>query len=266
MSSNYSQVRKLVIDYIKEHVESDFNTGVIDELKKLGRSKEISVTNELLKQIFHDLYLDRIIITGGKVSDSKFEELNWPHFCLTEYGQQIITKTDYYPYDPEEYEVYLKKEIPLVDETIIIYLKEALSCYNQNHLLSSAVMLGCAAEKAMLLLIESYGNSIADLTIKAIYEKNTGPNKSINQKFKEFNSRFKNEISNLPYDLKERIDIKIEHIFNLIRETRNAAGHPTGVKIDRETIYANMILFRVYCKAIYELFAHFDRKNDPTTP
>lgn len=39
----------------------------------------------------------------------------------------------------------------------------------------------------------------------------------------------------------------------IIIRNRNDAGHPTGKSIDREELYANIIVFRNYLKRVYNV-------------
>ena len=66
----------------------------------------------------------------------------------------------------------VKTEISIIDPVIIRYLEECLSCFRRNLLLSSAVMLGCASEKAVLLLIETFGATLQGAQ-KTAFEKET---------------------------------------------------------------------------------------------
>jgi hypothetical protein len=49
----------------------------------------------------------------------------------------------------------------------------------------------------------------------------------------------------------------LERVFYLIRTARNDAGHPTGRKIEKEVIHANLLLFPSYCKRVYGLIEYF---------
>jgi len=53
----------------------------------------------------------------------------------------------------------------------------------------------------------------------------------------------------------DTLEYNLTGIFNLIRLQRNEAGHPTGIKRDRDEMFANLTLFTMYCKTIYDLIA-----------
>ena len=76
----------------------------------------------------------------------------------------------------------------------------------------------------------------------------------IKRKFDEFHKRLESHLmAKLPGDLKEHLDIALIALSALFREMRNDAGHPTGKAILREQAYANLVVFPVYLKKVYDL-------------
>jgi hypothetical protein len=53
--------------------------------------------------------------------------------------------------------------------------------------------------------------------------------------------------------IQDTLEYNLTGIFNLIRLQSNEAGHPTGIKRDRDEMFANLTLFIMYCKTIYGL-------------
>ena len=45
----------------------------------------------------------------------------------------------------------------------------------------------------------------------------------------------------------------IDGIYDLIRRTRNEAGHPTGKRMERYETHALLLLFPTYCKTVHNL-------------
>ena len=127
-----------------------------------------------------------------------------------------------------------------------------------NHLLAASVMTGCAAEKAMILLIEGFGNAITDAAAKTSYEKAT-KSRMIKNKYVALWDRIQKPAvqAQLPANVKDDLHTLLDRVFDLIRTTRNEAGHPTGKTIEKETVHANFLLFPSYCKRVYGLMAFF---------
>ena len=259
MAVEYKELRAAMFDYLKGRPKGQFDmTGSI---LRFYESRDITLGEEdfeTLQQIIHELYFEEIFILGNSTGGTGAWML--PYYRLTKYGQEVVNTTEYQPHDPEGYLSRIKSEIPNIDKVIVRYLEEGLSCFRRNLLLAAAVMIGCAAEKAMLLLIEEFGIAIADLKKKAQYERET-KSRLISRKYKALWKRLQSSSATLPDGLGDDLQVILDRVFDLIRTTRNDAGHPTGKTIERETIRANLILFPGYCRRVYELTEYFSRNQ-----
>lgn len=211
-----------------------------------------------IEQIFHEFYLEGVLVPGVRPKIDvqwQSETLIFPHYHLTAYGERVVCATEYQPHDPDGYLARIKDQTPGIDEVIIRYLEECLSCFEKNLLLAAAVMLGCAAEKTVLLLIEVYGDSLSGEDKKK-YEKETEPF-MISRKWKALWKRLEPLSSALPNGLGDDLGTILERVFDIIRTTRNDVGHPTGKVVERETVHANLLLFPIFAKRVYALIRHF---------
>lgn len=57
----------------------------------------------------------------------------------------------------------------------------------------------------------------------------------------------------------------LDRVFDLIRNTRNATGHPAGKRIELEVFRANFILFSIYCRRVDDLINRF-KERVPSKP
>jgi len=149
------------MDYVRDHPEGQIPT----RLPIFGRFEEqgrhiADDDRALAQQVFHELYLERIIISGSG-PNSMSHLMDWPFYRVTEYGKKVLETAEYEPHDPDGYLANLRGELPNLDDVILRYLDESLTSFRHGLLLASAVTLGCAAEKAMLLFVEAFGNAIA---------------------------------------------------------------------------------------------------------
>lgn len=249
-----------MLDYVKRSKEGQFNLH--SELRSYFQAQDIELDDNDLRtveQVIHEFYVEGILVPGVKPkADMTYQggTLAFPHYHLTEYGEQVVSATEYQPHDPDGYLARIKTDIPEIDGVIIRYLEETLSCFRRNLLLAAAVMLGCAAEKAILLLVQAYGESISDSGEKQKYENETR-SFIISRKWKALWQRLEPVATSLPNQLGEDIGTIVERIFDIIRTTRNDAGHPTGKVIEKEVIQAHLLLFPTFCKRIYGLIKHF---------
>ena len=73
------------------------------------------------------------------------------------------------PAEIEKFPQTLRERVSDCDDVILWFFQEALRCYKADRIAGAAFMLGAASEKAVLLLIEVYGNSIVDEKNKEKY-------------------------------------------------------------------------------------------------
>jgi len=197
--------------------------------------------------IIWDLIIEGIVRPGPLNSDQGL-----PFFHVTEYGREKIKGGPALPYDPDGYLKRLTSDIPDLDEVILIYLDESLRTFRIGCLLSSTTTLGCASEKALLLLFEAYAGALPE-PMQAKFRKEI-KGQPIKRKYDEFHKRLESYLMvKLPGDLKEHLDIALIALSAMFREMRNDAGHPTGKFLCREAAYANLVVFPVYLKKAYEL-------------
>ncbi|MGP8172974.1 MAG: hypothetical protein ACLP7O_00335 [Terracidiphilus sp.] len=107
-----------------------------------------------------------------------------------------------------------------------------------------------------MLLIDSYVDSIADPAKQSQTRAEVEKASSIFRKYTIFQRQFAASKSKLPRDLSEDMDSLFSGVFNLIRNSRNDAGHPaTATLISRDDNYTRLRLFVPYCQRIYALIA-----------
>ena len=183
---------------------------------------------------------------------------NPPFLKVTRYGEECLKHGMPQPYDPDGYLKYLKSEIPTLDDIIFTYMAESLNAYLKGLPFSSTVMLGCASEKAFLILSDSFINSISDPAKKQTIENNIKGKFSVKRQFDEFRKYFTQIKPQLPRSISDDIEIQLDGVFNFIRNCRNDVGHPTGRAIDKSLAFNNLRLFVPYCKKIYEVIDFFN--------
>lgn len=259
MSVEYHNIRTVMLEYLRSHPNGQLNLIGDKSLFRLFEERGFTLDNgdlEILQQVVHEFYIEKIIFLGHSPRSTGSGAWSWPFYRLTQHGQKVVNNTEYQPYDPSGYLSRIKAEIPPIDDVITMYLEECLNCFRSNYLFSAAVMMGCAAEKAMLILVEVFGKAISDPAEQKKYEKETNF-WMISRKYQALWKRLEPMASGLPNQLGDDLHTILDRVFDLIRTTRNEAGHPKGKKIELETMHANLLLFPSYCKRVYGLIKHF---------
>ncbi|MCW8129379.1 MAG: hypothetical protein KIS92_03260 [Planctomycetota bacterium] len=265
MTVEYGRLRTALLEYLRLRNRGQINfMGGAGEIGAFCRERGLSLDledQELVCQVFHEFYLERIIVSGDRPNGTG--AMAWPFYRVTEFGRKVIEAKEYEPYDPGGYLGRLRLEIPNLDSVIVRYLEEAIGSLRSDHLLAAAVMLGCAAEKAMLLLIDEFGTALSDPAKKGQFQREISSHWMIQRKYVAFWKRLEPMVKSLPSNLGDDLHVMLDRIFDLIRTARNEAGHPTGKVVDRDAVRANLILFPGYCRRAYRLIEHFSANPIP---
>jgi hypothetical protein len=264
LDTSYEQTRALVIEVLKSSSSgqlTSLHSNVANFSVKKGivenpaSANFLNPTYELprkykiwIEDILWDLITEGLVRPG--LGDGLNQGLPWYH--VSEYGKTVLMNHSPQPYDPDGYLTEVR-DIPNIDDVILSYLEESLKAFRIHCHLSSVITLGCASEKAILLLIESCKAAISNPKDQADFEKKTDT-LAIKRKHDEFQNLLKAKIIPfLPKELKENLDNYLIGLFSIIRSTRNDAGHPSGKEIRREPLYSYLVTFPEYLKKVYEL-------------
>ena len=179
---------------------------------------------------------------------------NW-EWQLTKAGIESAKDEQFNPDDLDRYLLRLRANVPDVSDLVFLYASEAVRCYSHENYLASAVMLGVASEAAFLEMADSSvkwigasGEKLRDvLDSKQPYVK----------KFDEFRKRIEPRKIDLPSDLVDGMSLTFDSVLDLLRISRNDAGHPTGKPVLREDQYIALQMFARYLQKLYQLRTFF---------
>jgi len=263
--SEEDQLRRKILERIRNTIQPSgyCSINMREYLASLagspGLPSRADDATPIIGRIIHDLYHERLIALGtGLQGSSGAEALSWPFVRLTEYGRKVLEEPTWTPFDPDGYTTALRSLVPSIDDTILRYLAESHRCFQSDCLLASAVMLGGASEKTVLLVIEAYTAALnpADGTaFSAACDKRLAITHKVNTFWKQIEHPKTQNL--LPQAAKENLSIAFEHIFHLIRAQRNAAGHPQTGNVERSVLLASFHLFPSYCQKAYMLIDYF---------
>jgi len=192
-------------------------------------------------------------------------------YHLTEKGLKYIEKLEiddsikFSIYDNKGYLDYLNKHISCLDDVLESYIKESINALNNKCYISSVFCLGAASERLILLLQEAYCNALAtdySERKKQILKKDKIGEvfKAIKSDFEKINQQDKSYFKNLW----ETIISEIQAIFDLIRRSRNDAGHPVKIpEFDHFYTEGNLMIFPRYCINVDKIIEHLKDNSLP---
>jgi hypothetical protein len=201
-----------------------------------------------VRGVIWDLIIQGMIVPG---TPNQLGSSGLPSFVITDWGKKRLEKGEYLPFDAGEYISRVKSEVSNVDPYVILYLKDALASFRVGAYLASAVMTGVASERVLLLLRDEVQAALSTVEGKKKFAAAT-KGISVNRVFHEIWKRLEpNQEALSQFFGREDVKLEISGIFDLIRKTRNDAGHPTGRDISRDEADSMLHLFPVYCKTAY---------------
>lgn len=283
LNISYDQLRSLILEYLSTidqgqlndlltkvanlAVKRGFYIGPEADPKAHGFGQKVPYAYRLTnrdyyksRDIIWDLIIEGIIRPGPLNGEEGL-----PFFHVTDYGKKMIKDRSSSPYDPDGYLQRLYSSIPNLDVVIRTYIEESLRTFRNGCFLSSTITLGCASEKALLLLFDAYANSMTESMREKYLKEISG--KIIKKKIDEFDKRLKSHLmAKLPDEIKEHFEVSFTTLSALFRELRIDVGHPSGKTVSSEQAHANLIVFPLYIKKVYDLIQWLDKNSDQDEP
>lgn len=269
MNHSYEEIRKIAIEILAGKININYSPDQYANLKQdiaeafqqdnnkntqinYGYYNRPSLSDHdenIFLEVFWDLFRQGIITLGLNDANPDF-----PFFRVSELGKKIIENQEtYFFHDGSSYEKIIKEQIPNIDETTLIYLKEAMQAFFSGCILSSSVMLGVASEHLFYILLETIeSNTKWQPIFKNVFEQ-----KTILQKLNKFKNILEQQQKDLLPEIKEDLETNFSGIIMIIRNFRNESGHPSGKFISREQSFVNLQLLIPYGKKIYQLISFF---------
>ena len=167
-----------------------------------------------------------------------------------------MEKGEHSPHNPSKYIAAIRQRVAQPDDVAMSYLAEAVEAWRSGLNRSSAVMLGCACERLVLLLAEAIA---ADKTLPGAdrISRAIEGRVFVSSLFEEIRSTLASLKSDkkLPKELGDALDRKLSAIFDHARGLRNESGHPTGEEVSAEDAEAGLLLFPGFYELVDKLIA-----------
>jgi len=209
-----------------------------------------------VKAVMWQLIIQGVLVPGVQ----GYADSSWPHFSITEYGKTYLESEGSAPYDPDGYLSCIANDSPNMDDVVLLYLTEGLQCFIRSNYIASVVMVGVAAEKVILNLIDAFASAMSDASKATTFRRKT-QNAMIKTQFDELTKRLYPLKQQLPGELSRDLETYLGSIFNLIRSYRNEAGHPSGTIVSHEIAYSNLQVFRYFSKNVHRLIQYLSNNK-----
>jgi hypothetical protein len=216
-------------------------------------------TNAPLHEVYAALWglvADKLVFPdpAGQAYASSMDNWQWR---LSDRGVQAATNQSWEPRDPPRYLARLKERAPALDPVALTYVHEALLAFNAQCYLATSVMLGVAGEQVFTRIADAFA-AAAGSDGEQLRKLLDNPRSSYFQRFTDFRKRLEPHRADLPEGLAD--NLTLDAVADLLRVTRNAAGHPTGEAIDEDTAFTHLQMAGRYLAKMTELALHFERE------
>lgn len=233
--------------FLEESLLAGHDRSIHDLLQTaLNRGKQagIKVESRDVLEYWWDLARTGVVAILGESAPSVVYGERFPQVVLTPRGRRLLEHGEKSPHNPNKYLAAVRKRVAQPDEVALSYLSEAVEAWRSGLNRSSAVMLGCACERLVLVLADAIATNRslpgADKIRKALDGR-----VFVSPLFEEIRStltRLKSD-KKLPADLGDALDRKLSAIFDHARGLRNESGHPTGEEVSAGDAEAGLLLF-----------------------
>jgi len=195
--------------------------------------------------------------------DSRYQGWETWRWYPSSLGRRSVNGGPWEPDDSEGYLLRLREEVPQLDELALRYVEEALGAFNARCYLASSVMLGVASEQAFNGLASAFLASLPQSTsTERLRSLLDDPGRTYYKRWGEFRKRLEPIRENLPEGLGD--NLLLDAVGDLLRITRNSAGHPTGRDIDENTARTHLQIAATYLGRMTSLRIFFVTQSQGT--
>ncbi len=248
---SHDDLKNRILEYLRKNPRSQYENllelGLERPLGRRLQDQEIRVVLEFL----HELLSSNVLMPAMDRRNA-----GWPWFSLTSHGEQVLAASGPPVYDYDGYLAELKGRVSSLDPIVERFLGEALRAYQRQLFLASLAMLGCASERAIRLLMETYLAAIADQSNRdKLASRIAG--RDISVAYKRFRESFDSVRSQLPASLDADFNVHIDAVFTFTRILRNAVMHPATLPtVTHAVAYASLQQFSYYLPTFAEVVAY----------
>jgi hypothetical protein len=194
------------------------------------------------REIVWQLINQNVLVQGTDANNAQ-----WPWLSLSEWGEEYVQAGGPDVYDPDGYLRDLANDRPL-DDIEQRYLSQASAAFRADLPDAAAVMVGGASEHLLILLADAIVASDETGGATKVEKMRDGPAlKLLNEVRKYLEPRRKN----LDRSLAESFETTFLGVANMIRTSRNEAGHPALSHVDRDQAFVALRLFPLYRRWVY---------------
>jgi len=252
------ELERVMFKCLKDHRGERLQLSTFRGYVVQATSLEFIKANERkFMETFHSLVRMGILLPGI-VGELGKGECTLPWFSISTYGQSVLDKDEFVPFDPEGYIESLKAKSRDIDEIVLHYIGESIRAFHGHLLVSSTLTLGCASERLIQLLEESFLSAITDKNKVKKIKKQLQETRSLPKRLKVLLSEISSIKKQIPIQYQYNLEVYLDQFFNFIRINRNEKGHPKKLDLNRNIVFGNLQIFHGYAESLCGLISFFN--------
>jgi hypothetical protein len=181
-----------------------------------------------------------------------------PGFVITELGQRLLAEKELTVHDWAKYRARLLLRVPDPDDVVLVHLHEADLAWQHGLHRSSAVMLGCAVERLIILVAQAIV-AVAKLPAPAdrLGKSLNNPSVGISDIYDDVRKVLGHAADDrqLPREIAKVLDRRMTTLFEHVRVVRNSAGHPSGDDVTSGQALTGLLLFPEFYEFVGRVIA-----------
>ncbi|KPJ77410.1 MAG: hypothetical protein AMK72_11900 [Planctomycetes bacterium SM23_25] len=243
-SEDTREAIKRLIEDILLHRPPEKAEEFVSEVQRECGQRDIEFdAAAVIEYWWHLVRLGVVAIPGYAITF--FQGRKFPTLVLTERGRALLEHGEKSPHDPPRYLNAVRQRVQDPDNIALGYLDEAVGAWAAGLYRASAVMLGCACERLVLILAEQIARAgiqpWSDKVQKTLGGAPVGASRLFDL-IRECLIHLAGD-KRLPRALADALDRKLTPIFEHARGLRNKSGHPTGTDVSADEAEAGLLLF-----------------------
>ena len=214
--------------------------------------------SQLILEIVWDLVRQGILTFGVNASN-----LAWQWLRLTRFGEYALRDGPHRFHSNTGFMKALRSEAADISPEAVVYLREAVTAFYTDCLLSTCVMLSIAAESEFLRLLNVAKNSQAF----GRHFSRIGDGLKIEAKISQFRDAINPILALLPKSGTNELDHNLSTVQSMIRTARNESGRPSGARPpSRDQVYLYLQLFISFARQAMRLRQELSEPAYPRRP
>jgi hypothetical protein len=259
------EIKTAILDLLRTHVYSQNYPRTDFQIYQLRAVAPENNPSEVLA-VTWSLVADGIIAPGmrqyidvpqGAVYRGGGDQYSISSVYVTEFGKRFLAerRDQPTPLEGERYRKAVTERMPDASEVIVRYVDEAMATYESRHHLAATVLIGVAAEEVAERLYRALGAHLDETRQKSFEETMHRKRGSATEKLEQFTRTFKAHQADLDESLRRRIDTYLVYLVNVLKLSRDDAGHAQVARVDREVAFMMLVSFPVLVGIVVEIEA-----------